>query len=69
MSKNALKNKKKQERKQKNEAKEKTQETDAVKIEVDYVSDLELKLTGNQEVDKQLKDLKKVPSHPSLSGK
>ena len=63
MSKTALKNKKKQERKLKNEAKEKNQEAAAVKIEVNYVSDLVLKLTGNPEVDRQLKDLKKVKSH------
>lgn len=63
MSKTALKNKKKQERKLKNEAKEKNQEAAAVKIEVNYVSDLVLKLTGNPEVDRQLKDLKKVTSH------
>ena len=63
MSKTALKNKKKQERKLKNEAKEKSQEAAAVKIEVNYVSDLVLKLTGNPEVDRQLKDLKKVTSH------
>ena len=60
MGKNALKNKKKQERKQKNEAKDKAQETATVKVEVNYVSDLVLKLTGDAEVDKQLKDLKKV---------
>lgn len=59
MGKNALKNKKKQERKQKNEAKDKAQETATVKVEVNYVSDLVLKLTGDAEVDKQLKDLKK----------
>lgn len=59
LSKTALKNKKKQERKLKNEAKEKNQEAAAVKIEVNYVSDLVLKLTGNPEVDRQLKDLKK----------
>lgn len=35
--------------------------------EINYVSDIEIKLTGNEEVDRQLKDLKKVTSINSKS--
>lgn len=58
--------KKKNEKKKKNAAQdggEKAAEPAAppvVKPEVVYVSNIEIKLTGNEEVDKQLKDLKKV---------
>ena len=60
MGKNAVKNKKKQQRKEKKESQDKTKEDTAVIVEVNYVSDLVLELTGDPEVDKQLKDLKKV---------
>jgi len=59
MGKNAVKNKKKQQRKEKKESQDKTKEDTAVIVEVNYVSDLVLELTGDPEVDKQLKDLKK----------
>ena len=64
VGKNAVKNKKKRERKLKKEGAEKDAEVEPEqvqpKISVNVTSDVEIKLTGNQEIDKQLKDLKKV---------
>ena len=62
IGKNSAKNKKKREqaKKKKEQAGDSPEDGEKVEAKVQFVSDIELKLTGNQEIDKQLKDLKKV---------
>jgi uncharacterized protein YpuA (DUF1002 family) len=62
LGKTAAKNKKKREQRKlkKDEAAGGEEKAETAKVVVNVTSNIGIKLTGNQEIDKQLKDLKKV---------